>query len=450
MYLRRKVDIYLNEWHCNKGRKPLIIKGARQVGKTESILRFAKANYDNIIYINFALDKKYCVITEDGYTVEAINKAISRIDPTKTFVEGTTLIFFDEIQDHPDIATSLKSYCIDGRYDVICSGSLLGLYYKKIESNSVGYKTDYTMRSMDFEEFLWAKGYDDRLRVELLNAMLDGTPLSSALLQSLSEAFLDYVIVGGMPAVVLEYSSSGMFSNTLQLQKQLLADYEEDITKYAEGMDQSRILNVFRHIPVQLAKENKKFQISKVASGARFKDYRGAIEWLSNAGIINVCYCLANPELPLKGNYDETKYKIYMADTGLLIAMLDDETQEDLRSRKNIGTYRGGLYENVVGDMLVKAGYDLYYYSKENSTLEEDFFVRNTESLIPLEVKAKNGNSKSLSTLIKSDSYPDIHFGLKLIDGNIGIDGNIRTFPHYMTFLLKEYLKEADNLIHDN
>lgn len=151
-------------------------------------------------------------------------------------------------------------------------------------------------------------------------------------------------------------------------------------------MNQSRILNVFRHIPVQLAKENKKFQNSKVASGARFKDYRGAIEWLSNAGIINVCYCLEHPELPLKGNYDETKYKIYMADTGLLIAMLDDETQEDLRSRKNIGTYRGGLYENIVGDMLVKAGYDLYYYSKENSTLEEDFFVRNTDSLIPVEV----------------------------------------------------------------
>lgn len=441
MYLKRKVDKYLSEWYENTDHKPLIIKGARQVGKTESIMRFAKTNYDNVIYINFALDKKYRVITEDGYTVEAVNKAISRIDPSKDFAHGKTLIFFDEIQDHPDIATTLKAYCIDRRYDVICSGSLLGIYYKRIESNSVGYKTDYTMRSLDFEEFLWAKGYDDGLKADLLKAMQDGAPLSASLVQVMSEAFLDYVIVGGMPAVVLEYVSSGMFSNTLQLQKQLLADYEEDITKYAEGLDQSRILNVFRHIPVQLAKENKKFQISKVASGARFKDYRGAIEWLSNAGIINVCYCLNYPELPLKGNYDETKYKIYMADTGLLIAMLDDETQEDLRSRKNIGTYRGGLYENVVGDMLVKAGFDLYYYSKENSTLEEDFFVRNTENLIPLEVKARNGNSKSLSTLIKSDSYPDIHFGIKLIDGNIGVESNIRTFPHYLVFLLREYLR---------
>ena len=441
MYLRRKVDSYLDEWRVDPDHKPLIIKGARQVGKTESIKRFAEANYDNVIYINFALDKKFCVITEDGYTVEAVNKAISRINPAINFIEGKTLIFFDEIQDHPDIATTLKAYCIDGRYDVICSGSLLGIYYKRIESNSVGYKTDYTMRSMDFEEFIWAKGYDDELKEDLLEGMLKGTPLSASIIQVLSEAFLDYVIVGGMPAVVSEYIRSGLFSNTLQIQKQLIVDYEEDITKYAEGMDQSRILNVFRHIPVQLAKENKKFQISKVASGARFKDYRGAIEWLSNAGIINVCYCLEYPEFPLKGNYDDSKYKIYMADTGLLIAMLDDETQEDLRSRKNIGTYRGGIYENIVGDMLVKAGYDLYYYSKENSRLEEDFFVRNTESLIPIEVKAKNGNSKSLSTLIKSESYPDIHFGIKLINGNIGIDGNIRTFPHYLVFLLKDYLR---------
>ena len=441
MYLRRKVDSYLDEWRVDPDHKPLIIKGARQVGKTESIKRFAEANYDNVIYINFALDKKFCVITEDGYTVEAVNKAISRINPAINFIEGKTLIFFDEIQDHPDIATTLKAYCIDGRYDVICSGSLLGIYYKRIESNSVGYKTDYTMRSMDFEEFIWAKGYDDELKEDLLEGMLKGTPLSASIIQVLSEAFLDYVIVGGMPAVVSEYIRSGLFSNTLQIQKQLIVDYEEDITKYAEGMDQSRILNVFRHIPVQLAKENKKFQISKVASGARFKDYRGAIEWLSNAGIINVCYCLEYPEFPLKGNYDDSKYKIYMADTGLLIAMLDDETQEDLRSRKNIGTYRGGIYENIVGDMLVKAGYDLYYYSKENSRLEEDFFVRNTESLIPIEVKAKNGNSKSLSTLIKSESYPDIHFGIKLIDGNIGVDGNIRTFPHYLVFLLKDYLR---------
>ena len=196
MYLKRKVDQYLNEWHSNPERKPLIIKGARQVGKTESIMHFAEANYDNVIYINFALDKKFRIITEDGYSADVVNKAISRIDPSLRFVEGKTLIFFDEIQDHPDIATTLKSYCKDGRYDVICSGSLLGLFYKKIESNSVGYKTDYTMRSLDFEEFLWSKGYDDGLKTELLKSMVEGTPLSASLVQVMSEVFLDYVIVG--------------------------------------------------------------------------------------------------------------------------------------------------------------------------------------------------------------------------------------------------------------
>ena len=444
MYLKRKTDQFLVEWKNTPGHKPLIIKGARQVGKTETILYFASVYYENVICINFALEKKYRVITDDGYTVEDVNKAISRIDPSKQFIEGKTLIFFDEIQDHPDIATTLKAYCIDGRYDVICSGSLLGIFYKKIESNSVGYKTDYIMRSMDFEEFLWAKGYDGILRNELLEAMYEGTPISAATQQALSELFLDYTILGGMPAVVCEYIGSGLFSSTLEIQKQLLADYEEDIVKYAEGLDQARILNVFRHIPVQLGKENKKFQISKVASGARFKDYRGAIEWLSNAGIINVCYCLNYPEFPLKGNYDETKYKIYMADTGLLVAMLEPEAQEDLRVRKNIRTYRGGLYENLIGDMLVKAGYPLYYYSKENSTLEEDFFVRSVDDLIPIKVKAESGNAKSLSTLIKSDSYPDIHYGIKITGGNIGNENNICTFPHYTVFLLKDYLKGSD------
>ncbi|MCR5323402.1 MAG: ATP-binding protein [Lachnospiraceae bacterium] len=440
MYLKRKADEYLQNWKQTPGHKPLIIKGARQVGKTESIMQFANENYKNVICINFALEKKYRVITDDGYTVEEVNKAITRIDPSKNFIEGDTLLFFDEIQDYPDIATALKSYCLDGKYDVICSGSLLGIYYKKIESNSVGYKTDYIMRSMDFEEFLWAKGYNGELKAEMMESMLGAQPFSTAVMQTMSELFLDHIILGGMPAVVKEYIENGLFSNTLDIQKQLLADYEEDIMKYAEGMDQTRILNVFRHIPVQLGKENKKFQISKVASGARFKDYRGAIEWLANAGIINICYCLHYPELPLKGNYEETKYKIYMADTGLLVAMLDEEIQEDLRVRKNIRTYKGGLYENIIGDMLVKAGYSLYYYTKENSTLEEDFFVRNTDGLIPIEVKATNNTSKALSTLIKSDSYPDIHFGIKLISGNIGDENCIRIFPHFTTFLLKEVL----------
>lgn len=355
------------------------------------------------------------------------------------------MIFFDELQEFPEIATSLKFFAQDGRFDIICSGSLLGISYQRIESNSVGYKNDYTMYSMDFEEFLWAKGYQDDVIEDMLEHMCQGKAFGKAELYTFEEAFLDYCILGGLPAVVREYISTNTFTGTLQMQTQLLEDYKEDIRKYADGLDQTRILNVFQHIPVQLAKDNKKFQISKVAKGARFKDYRGCIEWLRDTGLVNVCYCLQYPELPLKGNYDEEKYKLYYFDTGMLVAMLDEEAQEDLRANKNMNVYKGALYENVVAEALVKSGYGLYYYKKENATLEEDFFVRTRDSLVPVEVKATNGRSKSLRTLIKSENYPDIKFGIKLIKGNIGIENDIHTFPYFCTFLLKRYIKRISS-----
>lgn len=441
MYLKRKIDSYLVSWKENTDRKPLIVKGPRQVGKTESIQRFAEENYESIIYINFVEEPKYKMITEDGYKVEDIIRNISRIDPSKKFIPEKTIFIFDELQEYPEIATALKFFKIDGRFDVICSGSLLGIHYKRIESNSVGYKTDYEMYSMDFEEFLWAKGYDDAVIRDMLLHMKEQKPFNELEMKQYSNYFLDYCILGGMPAVVREYIKNDTFEGTLDIQHQLLNDYREDIRKYAEGLDQTRILNVFEQIPIQLAKDNKKFQISKVASGARFKDYRGCIEWLRDAGIVNICYCMNFPELPLKGNYDESKYKLYFFDTGLFVAMLDEEAQDDLRANKNLGVYKGALYENIVGEALKKCGYDLYYYKKDDSTLEEDFFVRTQEHLVPVEVKAVKGTAKTLRTLIQSKAYPDIQWGIKFTAGNIGFSDNIYTFPYFCTFLLKEYLK---------
>lgn len=443
-YLKRKIDEYLRAWRMEPGRKPLIVKGSRQVGKTESVLHFAAENYQNVIYINFVEEPKYKLITEDGYKTDDIIRNISRIDPFKRFEPGKTLLFFDELQEYPEIATALKFFKLDGRFDVICSGSLLGISYKRIESNSVGYKTDYNMYSMDFEEFLWAKGYDGTTVEELLWHMESGQPFSEMMMKVYSDLFLDYSILGGMPAVVREYIGRGTFEGTLEIQRQLLNDYKEDIRKYADGMDQTRILNVFEQIPLQLAKDNKKFQISKVEKGARFKDYRGCIEWLRDAGIINICYCLNFPELPLRGNYEDTKYKIYFFDTGLFVAMLDEEAQEDLRANKNLGVYKGALYENIVGEALTKCGYSLYYYKREDSTLEEDFFVRTKTRLVPVEVKATRGTAKSLRTLIGSERYPDIICGIKLTAGNIGYSDGIYTFPYFCAFLLKEYLKRVD------
>ena len=311
LYLKRKIDCYLDQWKKDEGRYPLIVKGPRQVGKTESIRRFAEANYESVIYINFVEEPKYKLIIEDGYRTDDIIKNISRIDPSKRFIPEKTIIVFDEIQEFAQIATSLKFFKIDGRFDVICSGSLLGINYRQIESNSVGYKTDYSMSSLDFEEFLWAKGYGSDTTEDMLWHMQSFTPFNQLERNVYSGLFLDYCILGGMPAVVRQYIEKGTFEGSLALQEQLIADYKEDIRKYADGMDQTRILNVFEQIPNQLAKDNKKFQISKVVHGARFKDYRGCIEWLRDAGIVQICYCLNSPDLPLRGNYDDSKFKLY-------------------------------------------------------------------------------------------------------------------------------------------
>lgn len=443
-YLPRKIDAFLLQWKAASSRRPLIVKGARQVGKTRSIRHFAAGHYKNLVEINFVRDKGFQHITDDGYETDAIIRNISRMRPELKFIPGETLLFFDEIQKYPDIATALKFFYEDGRYDVICSGSLLGIGYQEIESNSVGAKTDYQLRSMDFEEFLWALGYQDEFTEDILAHMLEERPFNAIEMKRLSSLFFDFCILGGMPAVVDLYIENKNFSGTLDLQRQLLLDYEEDIKKYAEGLDKTRILNVFRQIPVQLAKENKKFQITKVAKGARFKDYWGCIEWLATAGVINICYCLHTPELPMKGNYDEGKYKLYYSDTGLLIAQMDEESQEQLRIYHDMGVYKGALFENLAAEALVKQEYELFYYKKENSTLEEDFFVRRRNDLIPVEVKAGNNQGKSLRTLIHSDKYPEITYGIKFSAGNIGHENAVYTFPWFCCFLLKRFLKNLD------
>ena len=446
--LERKIDTYLSDWKSRPERKPLIVKGARQVGKTESIRAFGKVNYESVVEINFVLQKKFRAIFDEGYEVETIIKNISLRDPSLKFIPYKTLLFFDELQKCPDCATSLKSFCEDGRYDVICSGSLMGIYYEEIESNAVGFKEDYEMHSMDFEEFLWAKGYSREQIEDLYQHMISLQPFSPIELDTIMDIFREYMTLGGMPEVVKKFIDNGHFGGTLELQRQLLKDYEEDITKYAKQTDKAKILAVYNHISTFLAKENKKYQITKVAKGARNREYVGAVEWLSEAGVINTCYCLNNVELPLKGNYDSEYYKLYYHDTGLLIASLDEEAQEDLRANKNFGTYKGAIYENVVGEMLIKSGYEqLYFYRHDNPSLEMVFFVRDADSLIPVEVKAKDGATASLINLIKWDSYPDVKYGIKLGYKNIGWNGQFYTFPYFLTFLIKRFLKERIALL---
>ena len=428
--LRRKIDDFLINWKNSKDKLPLIVKGARQIGKTDAIENFAKNNYKNFIEINFVFDTPYKNIFNDGYEVDTIIKNISLINPSY------------EIQNCINAATSLKAFNIDKRFDVICSGSLMGINYKEIESNSVGNKQDYDMHSMDFEEFLWAKGYKDEQIEELYSYMKNCQPLPQLMFNVMMENFHEYMIVGGMPAIVKTFIENKNYSGILEKQKQILQDYKEDITKYATGMDQARILNVYNKIPVFLGQKNKKFQISKISQNSRTREYIGTVDWLNNAGIINVCYCLHTPSLPLKGNYNPDNYRLYFRDTSLLIASLDEEAERDLRENKNFNTYKGAIYENVIGDMLVKEGYQLYFYRNNKGNIEMDFFLRDTNSLIPVEVKANDNSTPSLNNLINSDTYSDIKFGIKLCNKNIGFNGKFYTFPYFLTFFLKRYLQE--------
>ncbi len=440
--LKRKIYDFLLDWKTQADKMPLIVKGARQIGKTKSICNFAQHNYKNVVIINFVLQEKFKVIFRDGFEVDDILKNITLIDPSIKLIPNNTIIFFDELQACPSCATSLKAFKIDGRFDVICSGSLMGINYQEIESNSVGYKEDYEMHSMDFEEFLWAKGYSEIQIEEMYIKMRDNVPFTQTELEVYSDCFREYMTIGGMPAVVNSFVQKKTYTEAFKIQRQLLFDYEEDITKYAQGLDKGKIKNIYKHISVFLGKENKKFQISKVAANARNRDYIGTVEWLNDAGVVNVCYCMDSPELPLKGNYNPKHYKLYYRDTGLLFAALDEEAQEDIRMNRNFNTYKGAIYENIVADMLAKQGYNLYFYRDERSSLEIDFLVRDFNSLVPIEVKATDGATPSLNRFVNSDSYSDVKYGIKFCSKNIGFNGNFYTFPYFLVFHLRRFLRE--------
>ena len=446
MRLKRKIDAYLIEWKNSKNKMPLIVKGARQIGKTDAIKHFGINNYKSFIEINFVFHPEFKDLFDKGFDIDRIIKDMTLKNDSFKFIPNETLIFFDEMQDCPSCATSLKAFREDGRFDVICSGSLMGINYEKIESNSVGNKVDYTMYSLDFEEFLWAKGITNEQIDDLYQCMKNIEPLTKIQYDVIMDYFQEYIIVGGMPLVVKTFIENKTYNGILDMQKQIILDYEEDITKYAGGLDKTKILNAYRKIPVFLGKDNKKFQISKISPGARNREYVGVVEWLSNAGIVNVCYSLEQVALPLKGNYNPENYRLYFGDPGLLIGSLDEESQLDLRNNKNFNTYKGALYENVIADMLVKEGYNLYFYRDESGRLEMDFFIRDIESLIPLEVKASDNSTISLNNLINSEKYKDIKYGIKLCNKNIGFNDKFYTFPYFLTFLLKRFMKEKNGI----
>ena len=442
LYLRRKFDAVLRDWRSREDRLPLIVKGARQVGKTETIRHFAESSYANFVEINFVERPEFKEIVRDGFAVNSLIRNISIIDPSLRLTPNETLLFFDELQEFPEIATAFKFFAQDGRFDVICSGSLLGIQVKRVKSYSVGYQETEIMRSLDFEEFLWGGGYRDDQVDSLIEPVLSRHPFGAAVKNTMDRLFLDYCVTGGMPDVLETYFVKGTFERIPQTQRRIIEDYRADIRKYAEGIDPVRIQAVFDSIPVHLAKENRKFQWASVSKGATRKDFWGCVEWLEDAGVVNKCRRMDVPELPLGAHLDNDAYKLYLCDSGLLLSMLDKEVQEDVRIRRNLGTWKGGLFEHIVGEALLKAGLPLAYFKRDNSTLEMDFFARSADCLVPIEVKAENNRSKSLRTLIDRDVYKDIRWGVKLVNGNVGFENGILTLPQWCAFKLPEIIRD--------
>ena len=438
--LKRKIEGILKNWKDTEGHKPLIIKGCRQCGKTFSVRQFAQENYTHEIYLNFYENKSYVSVFSGSLEVDHLTMLISALlGPEAIFEAGKTVLILDEIQECPEARTALKFFAMDGRYDVIGTGSLLGVkgYGKRLVSIPVGYEQIEEMYPMDFEEFLWANGIEAPVIQYLTECLKKETPVAEALHEKLHQLLLQYAVVGGMPAVVQTFVDTHQMNTVLRLQRGILSDYEDDMVKYTDDKDKPFIRECFQSIPRQLSKENKKFQYSVVKKGATASKFSGSLQWIEDAGIIRRCYNLTLPELPLDGNAIQDIFKVYMIDTGLLIAMLEDGTQFDVL-QGNLYGYKGAIFENLAADILAKMGRKLYYFHKD-SGLEIDFVMRYAGKATLLEVKASTGNTKSAKTVLNHPEKYHVGGAIKLGDYNVGRAGQILTLPFYMAFLLGQY-----------
>ena len=397
MYLKRKIDEYLLEWKKNEERLPLIIKGARQIGKTESINHFAEQNYSNIVSINFVLEPKYKTILSDGYAVEDIIKNISMIDTSKRFIAGDTVIIFDELQEFPDIATALKSFRIDGRFDVICSGSLLGINYRKIHSNSVGYKTDYEMFSMDFEEFLWANA-EFALTREIRNHFSDFSPMGKKLHEKALSQFRLYLIIGGMPAAIMEYKKEKKLLLVPDTQQKLLNLFLSDITALAPKGTARHCRNAWLSIPAQLGRTSRKFQYTRIAKGATAKVYHEPLQWLISAGLAIPC------QTAVCSKPSETSLHLYPVDTGLCSCILKIPAFQLLSGEET--TAGTACIETFLAQHFIRNGYALSYWSSGNQA-EVPFLLSKNNHFIAIDYRTTpHQKCRNLMQLNKSSLSP--------------------------------------------
>ncbi len=445
--LKRKIESVLTEWKKSKNKKPLVIKGIRQCGKTYIVQKFAKENYENVVYVNFILEPDKKSAFSGSIDVDTIILNLSALIPNSRFIKEKTCIILDEIQECKEARTALKSFQIDGRFDVISTGSLLGVrgYENRRkegqDSIPVGYETIIEMYPLDFEEFLWANGINNKVIDSVKSCFEKETVVPEGIHNAMMELLYRYVIVGGLPEVVNTFLETKNIELTYQLQRNLIAEYEEDMIKYADNSDKVRIRECFESIPKQLAKENKKFQYSVVRKGGRSSQYIGSIQWLEDAGLVKRCYNTQITELPLEGNAIKDCFKLYTTDIGLFVAMLDYGTQADIL-KGNLLAYKGSIFENLIADFLCKSGQKLYYFQKD-SGLELDFLVRYKGECVVIEVKAKSGKTKSLKTVLKNKNIYHVNHAIKLGKYNIGREEEMLTIPLYMGFLIKDTLSDV-------
>lgn len=437
--LKRKIEKTLLNWLNTENRNPLILKGCRQCGKTFSVLRFAQQHYKLVVYLNFFENPDYRTIFEGSLKVDDVVLMMSAfVGANVRFIPHETVIVLDEIQECPRARAALKFFKLDGRFDVLATGSLLGIsgYRSEDYSVPVGYETIIDMFPLDFEEFLWANGIEDSLIVLLKQCLEEERPVPEALHQRMRDLLLQYVVVGGMPHIVDQFIKEKNVAFVREEQKLLIRSFEDDMVKYAQGADKSRIRECFESIPKQLARDKKKFQFSLIKKTARSNQYVGSLQWLEDTGLIRRCYNLTLPELPLEGNACQDKFKVYMADTGLFVGMLEDGTERDILQGDLFG-YKGAIFENLVADFFIKMKRPLYYFQKDTG-LEVDFVMRYKGAAVLLEVKATSGNTKSTRTILKHPEKYHVHSAIKLGDYNVGRREQLLTLPLYMGFLLTE------------
>ena len=438
--LRRKIEQTLMDWKNTPNHKPLIIKGCRQCGKTFSVLEFANKNYEHVVYLNFYANPQYASVFSGSLEVDHITMLLSALmGRDAVFEPGKTILVLDEIQDCPDARTALKFFKLDGRYDVVGTGSLLGVKgygNKEPKSIPVGYETVIDMTPLDFEEFLWANGIPEQIITLLKTHLRDETPVPDALHLRLRDLLLQYTVVGGMPDAVQTFVDTKRMDEVLQIQRDIVRSYEDDMVKYAEKKDKPVIRECFESIPNQLSKENKKFQYSVVKKGATAAKFAGSLQWIEDAGIISRCYNLSIPELPLAGNAVQDVFKVYMRDMGLFVAMLEDGSQFDIL-QGNLFGYKGAIFEGLIADIFTKMGRKLYYFHKD-SGLEVDFVIRYKGECTLVEVKATSGNTKSTKTILNHPEKYHVKQAIKLGDYNVGRSGQLLTLPLYMAFLLDD------------